>query len=116
MEYVFGTKTVGKTEVEILKTIGDVHSNLTGRQVVVREYPDQTIEDQFTIVRCYQSKVDSEGRHYDWYEIKDHFRNSDRFTYEKQTQVDSSLTKQRGDIDYMAMMLDVDLETEEEDE
>lgn len=112
MVYVFGTKKTADGDVEILKTIGEEHSNLIGRQSVVREFDDRTIEDDFTIVRRYQTKTDSAGNFYDWYEIKDHFRTSERFTPKKQESMDSEMVKQRGDIDYMAMMLDVELDTE----
>lgn len=41
VDYVFGTKG----GAEVLKTIGDAHTGLTGYHQLEREYPDQTITD-----------------------------------------------------------------------
>lgn len=74
MEYVFGTKG----EVEVLKVKGDAHTDLTGFHQIVREYPDQTITDNFRVVRKLESKEDGSGACYDWYEIDHHFRVTDK--------------------------------------
>ncbi len=74
MEYVFGTNR----NKEVLKTKGDTHTNLTGYHEVVREYPDQTITDNFRIVAKTHSDEDSEGNCYDWYEIDHHYRITDK--------------------------------------
>lgn len=74
MEYVFGTKG----DVEVLKTKGDAHTDLTGFHQLVREYPDQTITDHFRIVRKLDSQEDAEGGCYDWYEIDQHYRVTDK--------------------------------------
>lgn len=74
MIYVFGTKG----EVEILKTKGDAHSDLTGYHQVERTYPDQVITDSFRIVRKIDSQEDTDGNCYDWYEIDRHFRTADK--------------------------------------
>ena len=76
MEYVFGTQG----EIEILKTKGDAHTDLTGFHSVERTYPDQTITDNFRIVRKFDSKEDDEGNCYDWYEIDHHYRVADKTT------------------------------------
>ena len=76
MDYVFGTKGSGET----LKTRGDSHSDLKGFVQLTREYPDQVITDRFNVVRKYQSEDDAGGFKYDWYEIKDHYRYTDKFT------------------------------------
>lgn len=104
MDYVFGTKKVGARECEILKTVGNRHSNLSGYVVIEREYPDRVIEDSFRVVRKYQSKRDSAGNIYDWYEIDNHYRDTDRFMPQK-----SDIQAQ---IDYIAMMADIDPEPE----
>lgn len=74
MEYVFGTQS----ELEVLKTKGDAHTDLTGFHSIERTYPDQTITDNFRVVRKLDSKEDVEGRCYDWYEIDHHFRIADK--------------------------------------
>lgn len=78
MEYVFSSKGGAET----LKTKGSNHSGLREgeRHEVVREYPDQTITDSFTVIRLYRSATDAEGNCYDWYMIKDHYRYTDKFT------------------------------------
>ena len=74
MEYVFGTQG----DVEVLKTKGDTHTDLTGFHSVERAYPDQTITDNFHIVRKLDSQEDAEGTCYDWYEIDHHYRVADK--------------------------------------
>lgn len=74
MEYVFGTE--GK--IEVLKTKGSAHTDLTGYHQVERIYPDQTITDHFRIVRKLDSKEDEAGNCYDWYEIDRHYRTVDK--------------------------------------
>lgn len=74
MVYVFGTKG----EVEILKTKGSAHTDLTGFHQIERTYPDQTITDNFRVVRKLGSTEDCEGNCYDWYEIDRHFRTIDK--------------------------------------
>ena len=69
MDYVFGTKG----GAEVLKTVGDAHTGLTGYHQLEREYPDQTITDSFRVVRKLRSAEDAEGRCYDWYEIDHHY-------------------------------------------
>ena len=74
MEYVFGTQG----EIEVLKTKGDAHTDLTGYHQIEQVYPDQTITDHFRIVRRLDSKEDDEGNGYDWYEIDHHYRVADK--------------------------------------
>lgn len=74
MEYVFGTK--GK--MEILKTKGGGHTDLTGFRQIERIYPNETITDHFRVVRKLESKEDGEGNCYDWYEIDSHYRTVDK--------------------------------------
>lgn len=77
MEYIFG-----KSEVhgECLKTIDDKHSNLSGNNIVERTYSDAIITDTFDVVEKYQSKIDAEGKCYDWYAIVNHYRYIDKYT------------------------------------
>lgn len=74
MEYVFGTQG----EVEILKVKGDAHTDLTGFHQIERTYPDQTITDNFRVVRKLNSQEDVGGGCYDWYEIDHHYRVVDK--------------------------------------
>lgn len=70
MDYIFGQNTV--------KTVGDSHSDLQGFCSIMREYPDQNITDNFTVVEKVKSDEDSEGKCYDWYTIAEHYRYVDR--------------------------------------
>ena len=74
MEYVFGTEG----EIEVLKTKGDAHSDLTGYQQIVQEFPGEKITDNFRVVRKMDSGEDGEGNCYDWYEIDRHYRTIDK--------------------------------------
>ena len=74
MEYVFGTQG----EIEVLKTKGSTHTDLTGFHQIEHEYPDQTITDNFRIVQKLNSQEDGEGNCYDWYEIDRHYRVTDK--------------------------------------
>lgn len=74
MEYVFGTQG----EIEVLKTKGDSHTDLTGFHSIERTYPDQTITDNFRVVQKLDSQEDAEGNCYDWYEIDHHYRVADK--------------------------------------
>ena len=47
MEFVFGTQG----EIEVLKTKGSEHTDLTGYQEVIQSFQDQTITDRFRVVR-----------------------------------------------------------------
>lgn len=84
MEYVFGVTVLNGTTVESLKTVDRRHSNLTGTQSVVSEYPDCVITDNFTVREKYRSSEDSEGNCYDWYVIDFHNQYIDKFTPEKE--------------------------------
>ena len=53
-----------------------------------RKYPDQTLTDSFRIVGLLDSKEDSEGNCYDWYEIDHHYRLADK-TIGLQAQIDA---------------------------
>lgn len=76
MEYIFGSNDF--TGEEVLKTISAEHSDLSGFQQTVREYPDCTITDSFFVVRKTKSDEDEEGKCYDWYLIDRHSRTIDR--------------------------------------
>lgn len=80
-EYVFGTEE----QKEILKTKGDIHSELEGYQEVVREYADQTITDRFRVIEKTHTAEDEEGNCYDWYIIDNHYRDTDKFQLDVRT-------------------------------
>lgn len=85
MEYVFGVvQRYGDVEREIVRTKGDRHSDLAGRQVVEREYGDRFVTDTFYVTGKYHSAEDAEGNCYDWYYISDHNRDTDRFEPQKE--------------------------------
>ena len=73
-EYVFGTNG----NAETLRVKGPSHTDLTGFQQVVREYPDQIITDSLRVVRKLKSDEDQAGNCYDWYEIDRHYRMQDK--------------------------------------
>lgn len=76
MEYIFGSNDF--TGEEVLKTVGSEHTDLSGFQQTVREYPDCTITDSFHVVQKMKSSADSEGNCYDWYVIDHHNRIIDK--------------------------------------
>lgn len=82
MEHIFGFVERNGVTVENLKTVGDAHTNLTGFNEVVREYPDCTITDRFRVMEKYRSSEDEAGNCYDWYVISEHYRYKDKFTDE----------------------------------
>ena len=100
MEYVFGTEGA----VEILKTKGSAHTDLTGFCQVEQKFPDQTITDNFRIVRKLDSKEDEAGNCYDWYEIDRHNRITD-----KTGPLTEREAQNRADIAYIAMETGVEL-------
>jgi len=74
MEYIFGINN----DTEILKTKGDIHTNLNGFHQIEQVYRDKTVIDNFHIVCKTDSKEDVEGNCYDWYEIDCHYRVFDK--------------------------------------
>lgn len=79
MEYVFGTVECGGMMYECVKTVGDVHSHLSGFVHVETKYPEITQTDDFRIIKKYRSKESSEAC-FDWYLIDSHRTVVDRFT------------------------------------
>lgn len=80
MVYVFGSVRRNGVNVENLKTIGETHSNLSGRECVERKFPDAHMTDTFYVKEKYRSDEDAEGNCYDWYVISDHNHYEDKFT------------------------------------
>lgn len=92
MEYIFGTiKRHGKM-VDILKTVGDEHTDLKDNQTVVRKYSDCNITDTFIVVDHYDS-ADNGEKYFDWYEISNHYRYVDYFTPQKESLMPYTDTK-----------------------
>lgn len=100
MEYVFGTEG----EIEVLKTKGDTHTDLTGYQQIVQEFPGEKITDNFRVVRKAGSSEDGEGNCYDWYEIDRHYR-----TIDKTGPVAEREARNSANIDYLSMMSGIEL-------
>lgn len=80
MEYIFGVISRNGVSVEQLKTVGKEHTDLTGFQKTVRNYPDSIIVDNFRIVEKYNSAEDVAGNCYDWYLIDNHNQYVDNYT------------------------------------
>lgn len=75
MEYVFGVRG----QLEVLKTKGETHTDLTGYQQIERSFSGgEAITDNFRVVRRLESKTDPAGNCYDWYEIDRHYRTIDK--------------------------------------
>jgi hypothetical protein len=87
-------------DIEILRTKGRSHTDLTGYQEVRRDYSDQIITDRFRVVRKLDSQEDAAGNCYDRYEIDHHNTIVDR----------TPVVEAR--LDYLCMMLGVDLPEE----
>lgn len=69
--------------MEVLKTKGSAHTNLSGYTQVERIYQGrETITDSFRVVRKLDSAKDQAGNCYDWYEIDRHYRTIDRTSRE----------------------------------
>ena len=78
MEYIYGSVQRNGETVENLKTVGEVHSDLSGKVETRREYPDSTIVDSCIIKEKYHSAKDVAGNCYDWYAISGHYRYVDK--------------------------------------
>lgn len=72
MEYIFGNIIKNGKKTQILKTIGETHTNLSGSFVTSKEYDDTIITDSCEIIEKYHSAEDIEGNCYDWYRVTNH--------------------------------------------
>ena len=72
MEYILGNIIKDGKKTQILKTVGETHTNLSGSFVTSKEYYDAIITDSCEIVEKYHSTEDIEGNCYDWYEVINH--------------------------------------------
>lgn len=91
MEYIFGPIRKEGRDFERLETIGERHTDLSGRVIIRREFPDRIIEDVFSITEHYDTKEDAEGNCYDYYLIEAHYRDTDRFTPQRH-EIDRGIT------------------------
>ena len=103
-QYSYGTR--GKSET--LRTKSDAHTNLRGWQTVEQKYPAQNITDRFYVERKYDTREDEEGNCYDWYVISGHYRVVDNTPLLQQES-----DKTNANLDYIAMMADIDLPEED---
>lgn len=108
MEYVFGTVRKGGVNREFVRTKGKERTELRGRVSVERRYADRFVTDTFDVVEKYNTAPDEDGNHYNWYFIANHSRDTDMFTPQKEAL--------QAQIDYIAMMADVDLSEGDEKE
>ena len=106
MEYAFGNNK----EYETLRTKGLEHTNLNGFVTVNQDNGVQSITDQFHVIEKYDSKEDVEGNCYDWYTIDQHMRMIDNMP-----KVQKEIDKVNAVMEYIAMMTDVEIPTNEED-
>lgn len=84
MEYIFGqVKRKGRI-IDVLKTVGETHTDLKDNHIIERKYADSIITDGFYVVDHYLSKDGADGKCYDWYELANHYRYIDYFTPQKQ--------------------------------
>lgn len=94
MEYVIGSIQRGNLSHLILKTKGEEHTDLSGRLSLEQKRGSTVIRDTFVIMYKYQSVDSSDGFAYDYYYIKDHYREEDR-----SDEVRSSLEQQITDLE-----------------
>lgn len=74
MTYIFGYRD----DAEVLKTVGDAHSALSGWVEHTEDYPDCRVYDRFRVCRKTGQAEDCSGICYDWYEIDRHYRQIDK--------------------------------------
>lgn len=90
--------------MEVLKVKSDYVTGMTGYQQIIQRFPSEIISDNFHVVRKLSSKTDVAGNVYDWYEIDRHYRTVDKTPSLKQAE-----EKNAANIDYLSMMMDVEL-------
>ena len=110
MELCFKNEYVGGEAVTILRVKSGAETDFKGSTRVETKKSNMIVTDTFNVLKKTRHDTDSEGNHYEWYMVENHYQTQERFTPEKQEEVDKNMEKQRGDIDYMAMVLDVELE------
>lgn len=91
MRYIIGSIKRGNLDYLILKTISKEHTDLSGRITLEDRRGNTFVKDTFTVLRKYKSADSSDGDAYDWYYIKDHYREEDR-SEEVRSQMEQSIT------------------------
>lgn len=74
MEYIYGTNQ----NLEILKTVGDSHTDLSGFFETRREYADGTVITDHCRILDHFHSAEQGGVCYDWYTIDSHYRNIEK--------------------------------------
>lgn len=110
MELSFSTRYIDGKAVTTVRVKSDKVQNLKGHARIETTNGGVLVTDSFDVIEKRSEKKDAEGNVYEQYKIENHVQQEERFTPAKQEEVNQNLIKQRGDIDYMAMVLDVDLE------
>lgn len=106
MEYVFGTYGC----FDVVKIKSNTPADFFGYQRLKTSYSNQTVTDIFRVVRKIKIDVDESGNYYEWYEIDNHSRVID---FSKS--IANAESKIRADIDYLSMMVGVELIEEGEE-
>lgn len=112
MEYVFGTSE----GYETVLSKGAEHTNWEGFKQIERNYGGESIIDNFRIVGKEWTAEDSSGKCYDRYLIDQHYRVIDKSAglHEDIDVVDYKAEKLFADLDYISMMADIELPSDEE--
>ena len=110
MELSFNRRYLDGKAVTTVRVKSDKSQDLKGHVRIETQNGGILVTDSFDVIEKRYEKTDTEGNIYELYVIENHVQQEERFTPEKQAQVDENIEKQRGDIDYMAMILDVELE------
>lgn len=120
MDYLFGTMKINNAIRRILRTKAAPGEDTTeyepGKYYVHSEsYPDVTLTDNFKVDSKHLEKTDSEGNKYVWYILSEYSRNIDR-SPSVQIGVNenkSGINRNSANIDYVAMMADINIPTDE---
>lgn len=110
MELSFGRRYISGKAVTTVRVKSNQKQNLKDHVRIETTHGDIIVTDSFDVVDRQYVKKDAEGNVYELYVIENHVQQEERFTPEKQAAVNENFERQRGDIDYMAMVLDVELE------
>lgn len=94
--------------MEVLRVKSDCITGLSGFQQAIQHFHSETVTDNFHVVRKMESKTDVAGNVCDWYEIDRHYRTIDKTPALRQAE-----EKNAANIDYLSMMMDVELPGEE---
>lgn len=110
MELSFSTRYIDGKPATTVRVKSDKVQDLKGHARIETMNGRILVTDSFDVIEKRSEKKDAEGNVYELYRIENHVQQEERFTPEKQEEVDKSMEKQRADIDFIAMVSDIDLE------